>query len=132
MATKDKSSYITELQQAFESMSAAAPGMSVDVVGRVRGNSALVHPTAGFEVQVRRGEGDAAVALYVSASYAELAVWPKGIHVSTDEAVREPFSVRLVGEYRWGDSVFPSATDLATALIGYMQYRLDSIAPENS
>ena len=132
MAPAKQRSYITELQQALRSRTSEVPGLHVDVVGRLRENTDLVHPTAGFEAVLRRPDTGSAVALYVSANYAELAVWPHGIDAATDEPMREPFNVRLVGEYRWGDSVFPSANDLATALIGYMQYRLDTVPEENS
>ena len=132
MAPSKQRSYITELQQALRSRTGEVAGLHVDVVGRLRENSELVHPTAGFEAVLRRPDEGSAVALYVSANYAELAFWPNGMHATADEPIREPFNVRLVGEYRWGDSVFPSANDLATALIGYMQYRLDAVPEENS
>jgi hypothetical protein len=118
---------ITELEQAFRSYEQSVPGLTVDVVGRVSGNDELVHPIAGFTVRLEHGRPEkAGVSLYVSARYGELTRW-RGPGQHAGGALRERFSVRLVDEFGWGESVFPTAAALAHDLVGYLQYNLDSL-----
>lgn len=117
---------VTELENAFRALTSTHPGLSVDVVGRVSGAEALVHPTAGFRTRLRDGQHHAGVELYISANYAELTRW-QGPSPAGPGAVRERFHVDLEMGYEWGDSEFPDAAALAHDLVAYMQYNLDTM-----
>lgn len=119
----ESASCMTELQRAFQAFTPEATGLSVEVVGHMLDDATLVHPVAGFEVRLVRPDGTAT--LYVSASYGELEVRPADATFA-ETATRQSFSVRLAGEYQWGETVFPTPEELAAALLGYMQYQLDS------
>ena len=118
---------VTELEHAFQRLSAHVPGLEVDVVGHMSNDQSLVHPIAGFQVKLQHeGEG-AGVSLYVSASYAELTRWP----ASDDPqggAMRERFNVRLSEGFLWGESSFDDPHELAQELLGYMQFNLDAVS----
>ncbi|MEO7672204.1 MAG: hypothetical protein ABIV28_08265 [Longimicrobiales bacterium] len=124
MEIEDAAYRVTELERAFREYAERVPGLSVEVMGRVAGKEEQVHPVAGFEVQLKRGNGQG-VRLYVSGNYGELirarAGWGGG-------SVREKFEVRLEEEYGWGDSVFPTPELLVHDLLGYMQFQLDAVA----
>lgn len=122
----ESASCMTELQRAFQALAPDVPGLDVDIVGHLLDDATLVHPVAGFEVRLSR-PGDGVVTLYVSSSYGELAVRPAEA-VFPETAIRQSFSVHLSGEYRWGESVFPTPADLAAALLGYMQFQLDAVS----
>jgi hypothetical protein len=125
MEIEDAVYRVTELERAFREFSERVPGLSVEVVGRVAGHEEMVHPVAGFEVNLARGPGGQGVRLYVSENYGELTRWRSRWGGG---AVREKFEVRLQEEYGWGDSVFPTAELLAHDLLGYMQFQLDAVA----
>jgi len=114
--------YMNELAQAFRAWEGRLPGLTVDVVGHVAGKRGVVHPVAGFHVRMPSA-GEVGASLYVSASYAELVRWKPGAG-----ALRERFDVRLdeLG-YGWGDSTYPTATELAHDLIAYLQFNLDTL-----
>ena len=114
---------VTELEQAFEHLSDHVPGLAVDVVGHMSNNRTLVHPVAGFRVQLQHEGDNAGVSLYVSANYAEMTRWP-----ADGGTLRERFNVRLSDGFVWGDSNFDGAVDLAQELLGYMQFNLDAAA----
>jgi hypothetical protein len=86
------------------------------------GNQQYVHPVAGFHVRMT-GEAGTGISLYVSARYGELVRWRQGAG-----ALRERFSVHIDEPgFGWGDSMFPSAQELAHDLFAYMQFNLDAI-----
>jgi hypothetical protein len=119
---------MTQLADAFRDFCNSVPGLRVDVVGYMAGSDTLVHPVAGFEVRLQRDNG-AGVSLYISASYAELTSWTgKSSELKTGRAVRERFDVRFGEEYEWGGSAFEFADELASGLLGYMQFNLDAIS----
>ena len=113
---------VTALEQAFRRLARGVPGMTIEVVGHMRGHRKLVHPVAGFHVRLEPRDGSGGVELYVSASYAELTRWADA------GALRERFNVQLTDGFGWGDSVFPDARGLAHDLLGYMQFNLDVAA----
>lgn len=113
---------ITELAHAFREYSQHVPGLKVDVVGHMAGNQQYVHPVAGFHVRMN-GEGGTGISLYVSSRYGELVRWRPGAG-----ALRERFAVHIDEPgFGWGDSMFPSAQELAHDLFAYMQFNLDAI-----
>jgi hypothetical protein len=113
---------ITELAHAFRAFSLTVPGLSVEVVGHLAESRQFVHPVAGFYVKLA-GESGTGISLYVSSSYAELVQWRPGAG-----ALRERFDVEIDGGgYGWGDSVFPTAHELAHDLVAYMQFNLDAL-----
>ena len=114
---------ITELEHAFQRLSGRVPGLKVEVVGHMSNNRSLVHPIAGFQVKLQHEGENAGVLLYVSASYAELTRWP-----TDGGAMRERFNVRLSEGFVWGESSFDEADDLASELLAYMQFNLDTIS----
>ena len=114
---------VTELKQAFQQMSATVPGLTVDVVGHMSNNRALVHPVAGFRVKLQHEGENAGVLLYVSASYAELTRWP-----ADGGALRERVNVRLSEGLVWGAAKFDHGIELAQELLGYMQFNLDVVS----
>ena len=119
---------MTELSDAFRDFCNTVPGLRVDVVGYMAGSDTLVHPVAGFEVRLQRESG-AGVSLYISASYAELTSWTgKSSELKTGRAVRERFNVNFGEEFEWGGSAFEFADELASGLLGYMQFNLDAIS----
>jgi hypothetical protein len=119
---------MTGLADAFREFCDTVPGLRVDVVGYMAGSDTLVHPVAGFEVRLQRDTG-AGVSLYISASYAELTSWTgKSTELKTGRAVRERFNVHFGEEYEWGGSAFEFADELASGLLGYMQFNLDAIS----
>ena len=118
---------ITQLEGAFQSLARSVPGLDVEVVGHVVQDESRVHPVAGFEVKLQHDEDGAGVALYVSASYAELTRWSP--HAGPlGGSVRERFNVRLSEGWIWGDSEFDSPDQLASELLGYMQFNLDALS----
>lgn len=117
---------VTELENAFRALAGSHAGLSVDIVGRVSGAEALVHPTAGFRARLRDAARHAGVELYISASYAELTRW-QGPEPGGPGAVRERFHVDLEFGFEWGDGEFPDAAALAHDLLAYMQYNLDAL-----
>ena len=113
---------MTELASAFRAFSSTVPDLEVEVVGHVAGSRQLVQPVAGFHVRLP-GEGETGTSLYVSSTYAELVRWRPDAG-----ALRERFSVSLDGpDFGWGDSIYPSATELAHDLLAYMQFTLDAL-----
>lgn len=113
---------ITELAHAFREYSQNVPGLKVDVVGHMAGNQQYVHPVAGFHVRMN-GESGTGISLYVSSRYGELVRWRQGAG-----ALRERFTVHIDEPgFGWGDSMFPSAQELAHDLFAYMQFNLDAI-----
>ena len=113
---------ITELADAFREYSQHVPGLKVDVVGHMAGNQQYVHPVAGFHVRMN-GEDGTGISLYVSSRYGELVRWRPGAG-----ALRERFTVHIDEPgFGWGDSMFPSAQELAHDLFAYMQFNLDAI-----
>ena len=119
---------MTELAEAFRAFCQRVPGLRVDVVGYMAGSDRLIHPVAGFEVRLQRDSG-AGVSLYISASYAELTSWTgKSSELKTGRAVRERFNVHFGEEFEWGGSAFDVADELASGLLGYMQFNLDAIS----
>ncbi|MEX2283014.1 MAG: hypothetical protein WEE89_11075 [Gemmatimonadota bacterium] len=114
---------ITELEHAFQRLSGRVPGLKVEVVGHMSNNRSLVHPIAGFQVKLQHEGENAGVLLYVSASYAELTRWP-----TDGGAMRERFNVRLSEGFVWGESSFDEADDLASELLAYMQFNLDTVS----
>ncbi len=126
-ATIDRSGAhrVTALERAFRTLARDVPGMSVDVVGHVRGQRRLVHPVAGFTVRLDDAASDAGASLYVSAAYGELSLWRNG---SGDGlSAKEEFNVRLNEGFVWGDSEYPDATPLAADLLGYLQFNMDRV-----
>src|SRR5688572_4682002 len=116
--------HITELERAFRDLTHSVPGLAVAVVGHVTDDDSLVHPVAGFEVRLQKGDDTPGVSLYVSLNYGELRAWQsRGANLR-----REVFNVRLTDEFCWGESVFDTAEELAQELLGYMQFNLDAIA----
>ena len=119
---------MTQLADAFRDLSESAPGLRVDVVGYMADSNTLIHPVAGFEVRLQRDNG-AGVSLYISASYAELTSWTgKSNELKTGRAVRERFNVHFGEEYEWGGSAFEFPDELASGLLGYMQFNLDALS----
>lgn len=118
---------ITELERAFQDLSATVPGLSVVIVGHVSVDDSLVHPVAGFEVRLQQEQDGPGVSLYVSVNYGELRSWPAA-GGSAAKAARERFNVNLADEFIWGDSVFETADELAQDLLGYMQFNFDAVA----
>lgn len=119
---------MTELADAFRDFCNSVPGLRVDVVGYMAGSETQIHPVAGFEVRLQRDNG-AGVSLYISASYAELTGWTgKSSELKTGRAVRERFNVHFGDEFEWGGSAFEFADELASGLLGYMQFNLDAIS----
>ena len=119
---------MTQLADAFRDFCSSVPGLRVDIVGYMAGSDVLVHPVAGFEVRLQRESG-AGVSLYISASYAELTSWTgKSSELKTGRAVRERFNVHFGDEFEWGGSAFEFADELASGLLGYMQFNLDAIS----
>jgi hypothetical protein len=119
---------MTQLSDAFRDFCSTVPGLRVDVVGYMAGSENLIHPVAGFEVRLQRESG-AGVSLYISASYAELTSWTgKQSELKTGRAVRERFNVHFGDEFEWGGSAFEFADELASGLLGYMQFNLDAIS----
>ena len=119
---------MTALADAFRDFCDTVPGLRVDVVGYMAGSTTLIHPVAGFEVRLQRDSG-AGVSLYISASYAELTSWTgKNTELKTGRAVRERFNVHFGDEYEWGGSAFEYPDELASGLLGYMQFNLDAIS----
>jgi hypothetical protein len=113
---------ITELAHAFREYTQNVPGLKVDVVGHLAGNQQFVHPVAGFHVRMN-GDGGTGISLYVSSRYGELVRWRQGAG-----ALRERFTVHIDEPgFGWGDSMFPSAQELAHDLFAYMQFNLDAI-----
>lgn len=126
-ATIDRSGAhrVTALERAFRTLARDVPGMSVDVVGHVRGQRRLVHPVAGFTVRLDDAASGAGASLYVSAAYGELSLWRNG---SGDGlSAKEEFNVRLNEGFVWGDSEYPDATPLAADLLGYLQFNMDRV-----
>jgi hypothetical protein len=115
---------ITALRDAFRRCASRTEGLRVEVVGPVSGAEELVHPVAGFTARLERA-AEGGVALYVSAAYAELTRWGAP-STRAAGARRERFRVRLDEKYGWGDADFPTAEELAQALIGYMHYKLEA------
>ncbi len=126
-ATVDRSGAhrVTALERAFRTLARDVPGMSVDVVGHVRGQRRLVHPVAGFTVRLTDPASGAGAALYVSAAYGELTLWRDASHDGVGG--REHFNVRLSDGFVWGDSEYPTAEPLAADLLGYLQFNLDRV-----
>jgi hypothetical protein len=121
-AAERASRQITELAGAFRGFGRTVPGLSVEVVGHVSGNRQLVHPVAGFHVRLAE-QGSVGVSLYVSSKYAELVRWKPGAG-----ALRERFDVSLDEHgYGWGETVFPTAQELAHDLVAYMQFNADTL-----
>lgn len=119
---------MTQLADAFRDLTESAPGLRVDVVGYMADSNTLIHPVAGFEVRLQRDNG-AGVSLYISASYAELTSWTgKSNELKTGRAVRERFNVHFGEEYEWGGSAFEFPDELASGLLGYMQFNLDALS----
>ena len=119
---------MTQLADAFRDFCSSVPGLRVDVVGYMSGSDTMIHPVAGFEVRLQRDTG-AGVSLYISASYAELTRWTaKGTELKTGGAVRERFDVHFGEQFEWGDSAFEYADELASGLLGYLQFNLDAIS----
>jgi len=123
---EELASRITDLENAFRRFAEEQPGLSVDIVGHVTGNDELVHPAAGFTVELE-GSGAGGVSLYVTAGYGELTRWREPGRTAAG-ALREQFRVSLFDGFLWGDTTFPNAEALAHDLIGYMHYNLDSVA----
>lgn len=119
---------MTSLADAFRDYCNSVPGLRVDIVGYMAGSNTLVHPVAGFEVRLQRETG-AGVSLYISASYAELTSWTGNrAELKTGRAVRERFNVHFGEEFEWGGSAFEFPDELASGLLGYMQFNLDAIS----
>lgn len=116
---------VTELEHAFRELAKGVPGMSVEVVGHMRGQRRLVHPVAGFTVRLQDREAGAGASLYVSAAYGELTLWRDAD--ADGGALRERFNVRLADSFVWGDSEYPSAEPLAADLLGYLQFNYDRV-----
>jgi hypothetical protein len=116
-------SRITQLEHAFQRLSSQVPGLQVEVVGHMSNDRSLVHPVAGFQVKLQNQGENAGVLLYVSASYAELTRWP-----ADGGATRERFNVKLSEGFVWGDSSFDEAGELASELLAYMQFNLDTVS----
>src|SRR5215207_4319689 len=116
-------SRVTRLERAFQKLSRTVPGLRTEVVGHMSTNRLLVHPIAGFQVKLQHPGENAGVLLYVSASYAELTRWP-----SDGGAMRERFNVRLSDGFVWGESSFDDPDELASELLGYMQFNLDTVS----
>ena len=114
---------MTELKRAFERLSRQVPDLRVEVVGHMSNDRSLVHPVAGFQVKLQHEGENAGVVLYVSASYAELTRWP-----TDGGAMRERFNVKLSEGFVWGESSFDEAHELASELLGYMQFNLDTVS----
>lgn len=113
---------ITELAHAFEAFRDRVPGLTVEIVGHVAGDSQYVHPVAGFHVHLPLDEGTG-VSLYVSSRYAELVRWREGAG-----ALREQFDVSIDPPgYGWGGSSYPTAHQLAHDLLAYLQFNLDAL-----
>jgi hypothetical protein len=112
---------ITDLADAFRAFSRRLPDLTVEVVGHLAEDGSAVHPVAGFHVLLE-GDAGTGISLYVSSRYAELVRWRPGAG-----ALRERFDVRLDETgYGWGDSMFPTADELAHDLVAYMQFNLDA------
>ncbi|MHB1168537.1 MAG: hypothetical protein ACYC28_04560 [Longimicrobiales bacterium] len=126
-ATIDRSGAhrVTALERAFRTLARDVPGMSVDVVGHVRGQRRLVHPVAGFTVRLDDAASSAGASLYVSAAYGELSLWRNGSGEGV--SAKEQFNVRLNEGFVWGDSEYPDATPLAADLLGYLQFNMDRV-----
>lgn len=126
-ATIDRSGAhrVTALERAFQTLARDVPGMSVDVVGHVRGQRRLVHPVAGFTVRLEDTASGAGAALYVSAAYGELTLWRDASRDGV--GARERFTVRLSDGFVWGDSESPTAEPLAADLLGYLQFNMDRV-----
>ena len=126
-ATIDRSGAhrVTALERAFRALAQQVPGMSVDVVGHVRGQRRLVHPVAGFTVRLDDAATGAGASLYVSAAYGELSLWRDGSRDGVSG--QERFNVRLNEGFVWGDSEYPDAAPLAADLLGYLQYNMDRV-----
>lgn len=122
---------ITELEQAFRRFSDVVPGLGVEVVGTVTGRDSLVHPVAGFQVNLQREDSPFGVALYVSSHYGELRRWIRNPRWSggRGRTRRERFNVRLSEGFGWGESVFPTADGLAHDLLAYMHFNIDCLTP---
>ena len=116
-------SRITQLEHAFQRLSGQVPGLQVEVVGHMSNDRSLVHPVAGFQVKLQHEGENAGVLLYVSASYAELTRWP-----ADGGAMRERFNVKLSEGFVWGDLSFNEASELASELLAYMQFNLDTVS----
>lgn len=112
---------VTALEQSFRRLARGVPGMTIEVVGHMRGHRKLVHPVAGFTVRLQ--DETAGATLYVSSSYGELTLW-RGPQMDGG-AMRERFTVRLSEAFQWGDSEYPAADPLAADLLGYLQFNLD-------
>jgi hypothetical protein len=128
-AAGSEAGHVTELENAFRTLARDVPGLSVEVVGRVAEDTDLVHPTAGFQVRLKRVEPQLGASLYVSARYGELTTWRGPAVPGVAGALRERFRVNLDAGYGWGDSEFGTADALAQGLLGYMQFQLDAIDP---
>ncbi len=126
-ATIDRSGAhrVTALERAFRTLAQDVPGMSVDVVGHVRGQRRLVHPVAGFTVRLEDAASGAGASLYVSAAYGELSLWREGN--GDGMGAKERFNVRLSEGFVWGDSEYPEAPPLAADLLGYLQFNMDRV-----
>lgn len=116
---------VTALERAFRTLARDVPGMSVDVVGHVRGQRRLVHPVAGFTVRLDDAASGTGAALYVSAAYGELSLWRDAKRDGV--TAKEHFTVRLNDGFMWGDSEYPDAAPLAADLLGYLQFNLDRV-----
>jgi hypothetical protein len=116
-------SRVTELEKAFQKLSDSVPGLAVDIVGHMSDNDSLVHPIAGFRVDLQHEGENAGVVLYVSANYAELTRW-----AGDNGALRERFNVKLSEGFVWGESIFDDPAELAQELLGYMQFNLDAMS----
>ena len=116
---------VTALERAFRALAKDVPGMSVEVVGHVRGHRKLVHPVAGFTVRLEDEPTGAGAALYVSAAYGELSLWRDASRDSV--GAKEEFTVRLNDGFVWGDSEYPDAPPLAADLLGYLQFNMDRV-----
>lgn len=126
-ATIDRSGAhrVTALERAFRALSQQVPGMSVDVVGHVRGQRRLVHPVAGFTVRLDDDATGAGASLYVSAAYGELSLWRDGERDAVSG--QERFTVRLNEGFVWGESEYEDAAPLAADLLGYLQFNMDRV-----
>jgi len=120
MANDLEARRVTELAEAFRAFRATMPELKVEVVGRLKNDKALVHPVAGFHVRLGPAHGPGGVALYISSNYAELTRWGDA------GTIRERFTVQLGEEFVWGDSAYPTASDLAHDLLAYLQFHLDA------
>ncbi len=84
----------------------------------------------GLLVRYRTGgelaEGQGEARLWISGRRAKLKARWEDDHGMSD--LQERFNLTLGDRPRWGDRVFPSLADLATALVGLMRVRLQDLS----